>query len=204
MGDDETKVSSLFSGKDSSGDRRLDHGHVYILPLAACDSRKAGRIDRVLIVSPLQAFTETELDAVRGVRELHQRDGRPSVRCVVTWQGPREATLERKLVSTVVSTTPFVPPHHWRKGRDFAQFLIQQSERECRNHRIGLPSRVEILERLPGLFDVVEYRRSRKEDPVRPGYALRLTFPEKVRAPFAIGYGAHFGMGQFGPEKAGS
>jgi len=52
---------------------------------------------------------------------------------------------------------------------------------------------------MPGLFDVVEYRRNRKEDPVRPGYALKLTFAEPVLAPFAIGYAAHFGLGQFRP-----
>ncbi len=50
---------------------------------------------------------------------------------------------------------------------------------------------------MPEPFHVTEYRRNRKDDPVRPGYALRLTFAAEVRAPFAIGYGAHFGLGQF-------
>ena len=201
MGNDESRVSSVLSGKTADGERRLDHGHVYILPLASRNPAKDGRIDRVLILNPLRAFDESELDAIRGVRELYQRDGRPSVRCVVTWQGSRDETVERKPTTVVVSTTPFVPPHHWRKGRDFERFLVQQAERECRNHRIGAePSKVEILKTLAGLFDVIEYRRNRKDDPVRPGYALRLTFPDKVLAPFAIGYGAHFGLGQFQPD----
>jgi hypothetical protein len=38
---------------------------------------------------------------------------------------------------------------------------------------------------------------------VRPGFALRLTFPEPVMVPFAIGYGAHFGLGQFAPDESG-
>ena len=53
------------------------------------------------------------------------------------------------------------------------------------------------MERLPGLFHEIEYRRNRKDDPVRPGYALRLIFDRDVPAPFAIGYGSHFGLGQF-------
>lgn len=203
MDGDETKVSSVFSGKTEQGEKRLDHGHVYILPLESKNPTKQGRIDRVLIVNPLKPFTRYELDAIRGVRELYQRDGRPGVRCVVTWQGPLEAPVERKRVTEVESCTPFVPPHHWRKGRDFRQFLIDQVRRECGNHGIGIgPSRVEPREGgMPGLFDLVEYRRNRKDDPVRPAYALKLTFSQPVLAPFAIGYGAHFGLGQFRPAS---
>ena len=88
-------------------------------------------------------------------------------------------------------------PRHWRKGRDREKFLHEEVQRECRNHGIETPVvRVENTE-MPPPFHVTEYRRNRKDDPVRPGYALRLTFEGDVRAPFAIGYGAHFGLGQF-------
>jgi CRISPR-associated protein Csb2 len=197
----DSRISPVFSGKSPDGQKRLDHGHAYILPLACRRQGKEGRIDRVLIFNPLTSFTQDELDAVRGVRELWQRDGRPTVRCVVTWQGALDNSPDRKRTPAVMSTTPFVPPHHWRKGRDFAQFLRMQVERECGHHRVGaVPSQVELAE-IPGPFEVVEYRRNRKDDPVRPGYALRLTFPEPVLAPFAIGYGAHFGLGQFSPAE---
>jgi len=43
----------------------------------------------------------------------------------------------------------------------------------------------------PSLYDFVEYRRNRKDDAVRPGNALRLTFDSEVLAPFAIGYCSH-------------
>jgi CRISPR-associated protein Csb2 len=194
QGDDESKVSPLFSGKTADGQKRLDHGHVYILPRG--DQR--GRIDNILIVSPRRAFEEDELDAVRGVRELYQRDGRPLVRCVVTWQGPLGAAAQFKGACTVESATPFVPPRHCHKGRDYAQFVRDEVRRECRNHGISAePVEIEMLKGIRGLFDVVEYRRNRKDDPVRPGHALRLKFAVEVRVPFAIGYGAHFGLGQF-------
>jgi CRISPR-associated protein Csb2 len=197
MGGDESLVSSLFSGKDN-GERRLDHGHVYILPLG----NSVGRLDRVLIVSPLRPFNEAELDAVRGVRKLWQRDGRDDVACVVTSHGG-QSTLTNAVSATVISATPFVPPRNWRKGRDFEQFLRDEIRRECRNHHLREPLAIERLAEMPRPFDCfheVEYRRNRKQDPVRPGYAFRLTFEDKIPAPFAIGYGAHFGLGQFRAE----
>jgi CRISPR-associated protein Csb2 len=191
MGNDESKVSPVFSGKAASGQKRLDHGHVYILPRG----NKVGRIDRILILSPLRPFEADELDAVRGVRELYQRDGRPAVRCVVTWQGKLSDQLRPSRI--VESTTPFVPPRHWRKGRDLEKFIGEEVRRECRNHGIDTEvARIEFAE-MPPPFHVTEYRRNRKDDPVRPGYALRLTFEGEVLTPFAVGYGAHFGLGQF-------
>ena len=190
---DASKVSSLFSGKTSDGQKRLDHGHVYILPRG----NELGRINRILIMSRLDPFKEDELDAVRCVRELWQSDGRPVVRCVVTWQGGLDEG-ERQPKRVVESATPFVPPRHWRRGREFTKFIEDEVHRECQNHGIGAkPVRVDLLKALPGLYDVIEYRRNRKNDMVRPGYALRLTFDAEVLAPFAIGYGAHFGLGQF-------
>lgn len=188
------EVSGLFSGKDADGKKRLDHGHLYILPLG----NGVGRIDRILLKNPLRTFTEEELDAVRGVRELYQRDGRPSVACVVTWQGELKCWGETRRSRTVESLTPFVPPRHWRKGREMSKFLEDEARRECRNH--GISARLISVEacRLESPFDVIEYRRNRKDDPVMPGFALRLRFETEVATPFAIGYGAHFGLGQFG------
>ena len=200
QGGDETKVSELFSGKTVEGTKRLDHGHVYILPLES-NSRR-GRIDRVLIYSQLRSFTSDELDAVRGVRELYQSSGRPEIRCVLTWQGTLAGSVARRRTHAVISTTPFVSPRHWRKGRDFEDFLKKEIRRECGNHGIeSEPSEIERGSLQGNLFDCIEYRRNRKEDPVRPGYAFRLRFPEPVLAPFAIGYGAHFGLGQFHPAE---
>ena len=52
-----------------------------------------------------------------------------------------------------------------------------------------------------GFFECIEYRRSRKDEAPRPGYAFRLVFDEPVATPFSIGYGAHFGLGQFAPAE---
>ncbi len=188
----EALVSPLFSGKTPNGEKRLDHGHVYILPLGNAE----GRIDRVLIRSPLRPFEKRELDAVSRVRRLWQADGRPDVACVVIWQGLRHGGPGTHSF-VVESATPFVCPRHWRKGRDFNEFISNEVRRECRNHSVPEPVSVEFLNRMPGLFHEVEYRRNRKGDPVQPGYPLRLTFASEVASPFSIGYSAHFGLGQF-------
>jgi hypothetical protein len=43
----------------------------------------------------------------------------------------------------------------------------------------------------------MEFRRNRKEDRIRPGYGLRIEFGEAVPETLALGYGCHFGLGQF-------
>ncbi len=198
QGGDATRVSGLFSGKDSGGGKRLDHGHLYILPL----SNSKGRIDRALLLSRHARFQPDELDAVRGVRELYQSDDRGKVRSVVAWQGEIEAGAvgDFQPATSVASATPFITVRHMRHGRDLEQFLEDEVRRECRNQGLAQPVKVERLVRMAGLFDVVEYRRSRKNDPVRPGYAFELHFERPVLTPFALGYGCHYGLGQFRPS----
>ncbi len=189
----EANVSSLFSGKGADGEKRLDHGHLYILPL----SDGNGRINRVLLQSTKGSFTRGELDAVRRVTRLWQADGRGDIRCAVTAEWKRGAFGCTK--SIVESATPFVSPRYWRKGRDFRTFLLNEVRKECKHHGVeGQVMDVEPLEKIAGLFHQIEYLCTRKVDPARPSYVVKITFDREVRVPFAIGYGAHFGLGQFG------
>jgi CRISPR-associated protein Csb2 len=189
-------VSAVFSGKKPDGSKRMDHGHAYILPLASEDPRKEGRIDRVLIVSRKDVFDQKEMDAFRGVTKLWQADDRGDVRCVVTWEGNVDGIGER--ADYVESSTPFVPPRHRHKKQSVKEFLEEELRRECENHSINAQLvGVEVQGCLRGRFDAVEYRRNRKGDPVSPGYAVKLRFDRPVAAPFSLGYGAHFGLGQF-------
>ncbi len=190
-------VSAVFSGKEPDGSKRTDHGHAYILPLASRDPLREGRIDRVLIATRKGFFSQTELDAFRRVTELWQADNRGTVKCVVTWEGRIEQFGERTQV--VESLTPFVPPRHRHKKQSVEAFLEAELRRELLNHGLG----VELVDvhtsgPMPGRFAAVEYRRNREGDPVRPGYAVRLRFDREVAVPFSLGYGAHFGLGQFG------
>lgn len=195
MDNDPSKVSPLFSGKTADGEPRRDHGHIFILPQA----NEKGRIDRVLLLSKLQPFSTDELRAVLSLRLLWQADGRPDVRCVVTWQGGLEDGPVRRTSQRVMSATPFVLARHWRRGRDWNEFLRSELRRECDNHGILRPIRIETVESR-GLFEWVEYRRNRKDEAPRTGFGLRLEFASEVLTPFSLGYGCHFGLGQFVAE----
>lgn len=50
------------------------------------------------------------------------------------------------------------------------------------------------------------FRRERPEEarrpPAQPALGLRLTFAEPVRGPVCLGYGSHFGLGQFVPDSS--
>ena len=195
---DPAKLSARFSGKYEDGTPRQGHEHAFILPLG----NDRGRIDRVLVLTHAKdGFQPDEMRAILGLRELYGIASDRPIRLVATGRGAIDDPKLRPPAATVVSTTPFVTARHWRKGRGhFQEFLKEEVRRECRNHRLLEPARVDLLERPTGLFEWVEYRRNRKQDPVRPGYGFRIEFAEPVPTPFSLGYGCHFGLGQFRRE----
>jgi CRISPR-associated protein Csb2 len=192
---DASKVSPMFSGKDSDGTPRKDHGHAFILPLG----NARGRIDRVLIYTRSAAgFGSDEVQAMLRLTELYGRSPDDPIRVLATWRGKAEDGKVRKPARSVASVTPFCPGRHWRKGRgSYEEFLATEVKRECRNHGLAEPVRVELMSESKGLFEWVEFRRNRKDEEPRPGYGFRLEFAEGVPTPFSLGYGCHFGLGQF-------
>jgi CRISPR-associated protein Csb2 len=194
MGDPE-KVSPKFSGKSASGEPLKDHQHAFILPLG----NARGRIDRILIYTrSTEGFDSQEVQAILQMRSLYGRASEDPIRVVATWRGDFTDSAVRPKVTEVVSVTPFAPTRHWRKGRgSYGEFLADEVRRECRNHGLPEPARVGLLEKAPGLFEWIEFRRNRKDDVPRPGYGFRIEFDEAVPAPFTLGYGCHFGLGQF-------
>jgi len=196
QGGDESAVSPLFSGKSPGGEMDREHAHLYILP----QPNPSGRIDSVLLVSRKRPFTGDERRAVMMMRSFYQGDGRGDLRCVLVDEELAGSGRLLQLTSgPVISATPFVTPRHSRKGRG-VDWLKQEVKRECQHHGLDEPTSVEFFDS-EGPFQWVEYRRNRKQDPSRPGFGFRLRFDAPVAAPFAIGYGAHFGLGQFVSEE---
>lgn len=195
---DPSRVSRKFSGKNAAG-RPLDgHRHVFILPQ---DRNQDGRIDHVLVVckEPLDANEQLALDRLE---TIWQSDGKPDVRFIPIRSGTREQLLSPAL--RFVSTTPLVLSRHYRRGRgEFGQWLKTEICRELSHHGLPEPAHVRFLPKGTGQggrnHRWLEFQRSRKGEPVRPGYGLELEFTEPVAGPFALGYGCHFGLGQFMP-----
>jgi CRISPR-associated protein Csb2 len=193
-------VSFRFSGKSLQGEPIREpirgHQHAFYLPL---DRDGDGRLDHVLVYcqTPFQGLEVVALDRLRS---LWQSGGRPALRCIpVQWNaGPSEAKV-------FVSTTPFVPPRHAKfKRDDFETWIRTEVARECANHGLPTPVKVSGVRELAlsGGRSVrwFEFRRNRKDDPVRSGYGLRIEFNQEIKLPLALGYGCHFGLGQFRPE----
>lgn len=205
LGDD--RYSAALMGKDASGAPLKDHRHAFFLPQADDD----GRVRQVVIY----ARGGLDPEAVRALRALQRlyRKGEaltshPTYTTLVALgqlhmlaQPP--PCLSRSRVWE--SATPFVPPRCPKRRNGMLRDTPEaQLSWLCREHHGVEPSRVTV-------FDPEEsrgrrlhwFRRTRRRGAAPAGhprgYGFRLEFAEEVSGPLALGYGAHFGLGQFVP-----
>lgn len=191
---DPSLVSQRFSGKDSAGNPLRGHRHLHILPQ---DRDGDGRIEHVLVLST-EALAGSELLALDRADSLWQRGGRPDVRLVpVQW-----GRLDDLQASTSVlrSATPFVPTRHFRRGRGrYEEWLVSELRRALEQHGLPEPVRIRTLPELElrhGRVRWSQFTLARKEDTRRRGHGFEIELARPVLAPCAVGYGAHFGLGQ--------
>ncbi len=193
-------VSPRFSGKDAQGNALQGHQHIYIYPM---DQDRDGRLDHVLIVCR-NNYTESELIAFDRLTSLWQSGGLPDILCVPVQLGSQATLLQSS--PHFESATPFIPTHHYRKGRgSYSDWLKSEVSRECNQAGLPLPMEVLPMENLvlPGghRYFWLEFRRNRRQDDSQLGFGFRLAFSEPVRGPFSLGYGSHFGLGMFVPVQ---
>jgi CRISPR-associated protein Csb2 len=190
------QVSSRFSGKDRDGKPLAGHRHIFLLPM---DEDHDGRLDHLLAIcrEPLDRVERLALDRLNS---LWQPNGQPDIRCIPVRWGALPQLL--KPATHMRSVTPFVPTRHYRKGRGgWFDWIGQELARECQHHGVPEPARITLLGRrvLRGgrSYRWMEFCRNRKEDEARMGYGFELEFAQPVLVPLALGYGCHFGLGQF-------
>ena len=196
---DPSKVSCQFSGKNASGRPLTGHQHVYILPL---DRDQDGRLDHLLVACK-QPLDHKEQIALDRLQSLWQTDRKPDIRCTPIRWGTLDDLFEPARCFT--SATPFVPPRYYRQGRgEYGDWLAQELAREAEYHGLPRPARVTPVSRLVcrsnRTIRWIEFRRNRKEDPNRIGFGFELEFHNPVTGPIVLGYGCHFGLGQFVPK----
>lgn len=194
----EDSIPSVFSGHSLPKGNR--HRHAFYLPW---DANGDGFIDHLLLHTP-DGMDEEQQRVVAQLNRLWSRDG-GEWGLVLESLGHIEAggLLTRKSTRWQ-SITPYLHPWHVKK-----RFSIEdQLRRECRER--GLPEPM-ILEpfnevdvghqkRRPIHFQRYRNRRGLNQ-PDRLGSLWRLTFPEPVRGPMALGFGCHFGLGLFAPSQ---
>jgi CRISPR-associated protein Csb2 len=193
-------ISHHFSGKNEDGSPLKGHRHVFIMPR---DEDGDGRLDHLLIVCK-ERLDNSELVILDQLVSLWQNDGLPDIRLIpMRWIGMKDLETSRKYLSS----TPFVPPRHYRKGRgDFGLWLEGELKRECRELGIPEPKKITPIASLIVKDREIpwsRFRRSRKGEEPRYGLGFKIEFESPIEGPVAIGYGSHFGLGQFLPDDRG-
>ncbi len=196
QGGDPGRVSPLFSGKQPDGRPLKGHRHAFVMPR---DEDGDGRIDH-LVVYCSEGFGRDEVAALDSFGSMWQSGGRPDIRATLLSLSDEPQTPK---ATGFVSHTPFVTKRHYRKGRGpFLEWLRGEIERECVYHNLPRPTDLQWRRSTPGpghRFRWLEFTRSRKGEMPLHGYGCRLTFPEPLRGPVALGSYCHFGLGQFTP-----
>jgi CRISPR-associated protein Csb2 len=200
QGGDPSRVSPTFSGKGRDGRPARGHQHAYFLPF---DQDGDGRIDH-LIVFAAGGFDSSELATLDRFRRIHGSKGLPEIHLALTSLSSPKHDAGEWMSSRWRSATPFIPPRHYRRGRGpLEKWIEDELKRECANH--GLPEPkvrawlTETSHAPPKRW--FEFKRSRKGERPRSGYGFSISFGEPVKGPFAVGYGAHFGLGLFLPDR---
>lgn len=188
-------IPPIISGHDLPEDNR--HRHAFYLPW---DSNGDGHIDRVLVHVP-DGIEAQQQRLIAAVRRLWERDGNE-------WQLVLESIGDHGIAPTLTSAsttwesiTPWLHPWYVKKTLT----REDQLRRECRERGLPEPVSLQPLDEVPvgqgrqGRPIQFQRFRSRRglRQPDRLGSFWRLTFPEPISGPLALGFACHYGLGLF-------
>ncbi len=211
--------SKTFSGKSEDGHPLKGHRHAFFLPV---DEDNDGRIDSVIVYAP-NGFSYLDQIAMGSLRRLWQHGGRPGLLPILVGMGALE---DFGGMDTLKGLSPLLTKAHvWESRTPFVLTRFPKVRRNGEPKRrqdgtwIDGPEdqlRVEIKRRgFPELEKIEELSHTRSRgrkifwrDFARfrsngggaragGGYGFRMVFQKPVRGPIALGYGCHFGLGQF-------
>ncbi len=217
-------AAPVFTGCDTAGQPLAD-GHQHAFYLSECDPQR-GRV-KFLTLYARMGFDAEARRALEQLRQTWGYDGH-KLQLILLGTGERadfagdnaDAGHSLPLASSKewTSLTPFVPTRHLKTRNngtpklDETGLAIGSPEHDLRRllKQAGFPepSKIELIPHLTlgaGRIRWLEFQRTRKHgDGVRAGersYGFRITFPDSVDGPIALGYGAHFGLGLFIPAE---
>jgi CRISPR-associated protein Csb2 len=197
--------SETLSGRAADGGRLLEqHRHAHYVPEARGHTK---RITHCLVYAP-GGFSETEQAALARVSFLVQSHNRPALNVVISGFGDAldffGATPLLGMSCRWRSRTPFVLTRHPRRGKDTP---AEQIVRELRLRGFPAPEQIEFRAGAAltdpragdsGLTRWVEFQTQRRGRAHPPGaVGFDLVFAEPQRGPMLLGYGCHYGLGQF-------
>lgn len=200
----------VFSGKGTDGlPLDDDHAHAFYLP---SDEDDNGRIDHITVYAT-QGFDKHAQQAVGMLKKLWGSGGHDIYAVLIGLGQPQDygglamrdgqapACAQSRIWRSV---TPYVLTRHPKKnGKDSP---ASQVTRELARRGFPKPEQIEYLDHAMIAGKKVrwlEFRRFRNGGGGQladsRGYGFEIAFAEPVRGPFALGYGCHFGLGQFVP-----
>lgn len=207
--DEEGNSHPVFLGRDPDGMPMTGHCHAHVLPI---DVDGNGRIEEVCVYASM-GFDERAVETIGGLTRLWGSSGhdvhvRLATLGTLEMHGGVErerGEIDRFAAGTVwESRTPFVPIRHPKtRGGVELDTHEDQVRAELASRALPLPARIESIERcgFPAGLAWYRFQRERKKGGgARARYGargFRLHFDEPVRGPILLGYGAHFGLGQF-------
>lgn len=224
---DDEEAARVFHGRDADGNPSQGNQHAWFLPVD--DSRPAApdgpladaRIDHVLVwcptgLPPGACRALERIDHLWGA-EAKEDDGRFGVSLVGlgtpeaygglgdTARTGKSASLA--LASTWVSHTPFVLYRHPKRRRGEWTDTPEDQLRAALA-QLGLPDPVAVRPYPDDPARSVRawraFQRTRRNGGGsrggNQGFGFRIEFDQPVQGPIAVGYGAHFGLGQFRGE----
>lgn len=202
----ESDIPAQLSGHGLPPDNR--HAHAFFLP----EGNDKGRIDHV-IVHAEAGFPQEMLKVFEDLPILRGQDGSQWQVALESvggrederhWQAIQSAIPALGHATVWVTRTPYLHPWHAKKGFGY----VEQIRRECRERGLPIPSQVDLLPEIPvgsgRSCRPVQFHRFRTKrgltQPDTHGTFVRLTFPQPISGPLALGFGCHYGLGLFAPS----
>lgn len=205
----------VFAGREHGAPSRDDHQHAFYLPT---DDDGDGRIDHV-VVWARRGFDPDAVQALQGLRKVWGSGGH-DIRTLLVGLGHASdyagTSSDGSLTAMAgrsahwESFTPCVLPRHPKRRRGIWLDSPEEQVAQACRYMLGF-SPVEVIriehpanEVNPWRGFYLERRHGGGSMGPRRAYSFRLQFESPVDGPIALGYGAHFGLGQFRPAARAS
>lgn len=190
--------SFVLSGHEVNG--KPDHGHRHGFYLPVPD--KDGKIVSIYVVSPVQRFSDVEMEALKLIRVL-QWNG-PSTRTKVDFVSDDDSTLNQ-VAATWLTITPYVPlrrfygthgKHHLTPEKQLVAELTQITPGGYHVEELRKVSNWLVDTRVANRPNAVRKPLNTR----RQGFYVRFRAAPPLCGPVLLGHSTHFGLGQFRPN----
>lgn len=201
-------LSETLSGRNKDGNPDpIHHRHAHYLP---ADEDGDGILDHLSIWAP-GGFSREELAALSLLRHVKVEENQPiwvETIFFAALDSPFAAGHPHLFGPSLMweSMTPFIPGRYAKiRGSGDQRKMVETAEdqihRELSLRGFPAPLAIERYgpENGPSWTTFVWMRKTGRK-PAGPPGGWRITFPVPVTGPMALGYGCHFGLGQFRPR----